>query len=126
MDTVYQNIADNLLTYLVGAVALIIIAFALRHWRALGAWIKAKKAAAEADTKQKLQALLWSKALEAYLYAETAFAELEGSEKMNKALQYVSDKLALLGISFSPEEIRAAIEKAWYEYEGEEKKKSKL
>lgn len=122
MDAVYQNIAENLLTYLVAAVALIVIAFALRHWRVLGVWIKAKKTAAEAKSRQKLQALLWAKALEAYLYAETAFAELSGSDKMTKALQYVSDKLQLLGISFSVEEIRAAIEKAWFEYEGKEKK----
>lgn len=122
MDAVYQNITDHLLTYLISGLALIVIAFVLRHWRALGGWIKAKKGTAEADQQNKLQALLWGKALEAYIYAETAFWELEGSDKMTKALQYVSDKLQLLGISFSAEEIRAAIEKAWFEYEGKDKK----
>jgi len=34
----------------------------------------------------------------------------------------VSSKLALLGITFTTEEIRAAIEKAWLEYEGKDKK----
>ncbi|NOU83844.1 hypothetical protein GC101_33875 [Paenibacillus sp. LMG 31459] len=122
MDTVFQNVAENLLAYMVTAVSLVLIAFLLRHWRALGGWIKAKKGAAEAEQQNKLQALLWAKALEAYIYAESAFVELEGSDKLTKALWYVSDKLKQLGISFSAEEIRAAIEKAWYEYEGKDKK----
>lgn len=122
MDTVYQNITDNLLSYVVTAVALVVIAFVLRYWRAFGAWLNARKAAAEAEEKNKLQALLWAKAVEAYAYAETVFAELEGADKLSEALQYLSSKLTLLDISFSAEEIRAAIEKAWMEYEGKDKK----
>lgn len=121
MDTVYQNIADNLLSYVVTAVALVIIAFVLRYWRAFGAWLRAKRAAAQADEKNKLQALLWAKAVEAYVYAETAFKDLDGAGKLNEALRFVEDKLTQLGISFTAEEIRAAIEKAWIEYEGKDK-----
>lgn len=120
-ETVINNILANLLQYVFSAIALIVIVFVAKHWKALGAWIKAKKAAAEADANEKLQALLWAKALEAYVYAETVFAELDGTGKLNEALEYLSGKLKLLGISFSAEELRAAIEKAWYEYEGQYK-----
>ncbi|MNB86274.1 Phage holin protein [compost metagenome] len=121
MDAVYQNIIENLLSYVVTAVALIVIAFVLRYWRAFGSWLNVRKSAAEADEKNKLQALLWAKAVEAYAYAETAFVDLDGADKLNEALHYVSSKLAQLGISYSTEEMRAAIEKAWLEYEGIDK-----
>lgn len=93
MDAVYQNIVDNLLSYVLTAVALVVIAFVLRYWRMFGTWLNARKAAAEADEKNKLQALLWAKAVEAYAYAETAFVELDGADKLNEALHYVSSKL---------------------------------
>ncbi|MNW23083.1 hypothetical protein D3C71_2249690 [compost metagenome] len=51
-----------------------------------GTWLNARKAAAEDDEKNKLQALLWAKAVEAYAYAETAFVELDGADKLNEAL----------------------------------------
>lgn len=126
MDTVYQNITGNLLSYVVTAVALVVIAFVLRYWRAFGAWLNSKKAAADADEKNKLQALLWAKAVEAYVYAETAFVELDGAGKLDEALWYVESKLALLGISFTAEEIRAAIERAWLEYEGKDRKNTTI
>ncbi|MGZ4123083.1 MAG: phage holin, LLH family [Tumebacillaceae bacterium] len=53
--------------------------------------------------------------VEAFHYAERAFAGWDGQAKLNEAVKYVLDRAHVLGIDVSYPEIRAVIEKAWSE-----------
>lgn len=52
-------------------------------------------------------------AAEAFAFAETAYAGAGGANKLAAAEKYVSDKLQVIGISMSPEEIQSTIHAAW-------------
>lgn len=70
----------------------------------------------EANTSVKQREIIYQIASEAFSHAEAIYKEQNGKAKMNQAFIYASDKLGQTGIAVSPEEIRAAIEKACLEY----------
>lgn len=53
---------------------------------------------------------------EAVAYAATVFKEQNGEQRLESALTYVNTRLKPLGISFTAEELRGAVEKAYAEY----------
>lgn len=59
--------------------------------------------------------------VEAFHYAERAYAALDGPAKLNEAVKYVLDRAGSLGLDISYPEIRAVIEKAWTEANVEKK-----
>ncbi|MFD1136721.1 phage holin [Paenibacillus urinalis] len=58
---------------------------------------------------------------EAFAFAETMFTNEASQDKLNRAYDYASAKLKNLGITLTPEEITAAIEKACLEYNTKKK-----
>ncbi|MBE3555564.1 MAG: hypothetical protein IMW91_00570 [Firmicutes bacterium] len=62
---------------------------------------------------QSAQSLINEIADEAYAFAEQVYGDLNGSEKLSHAMNYAIGKLNRLGLSITPEELRAAIERAW-------------
>lgn len=111
---VISNVVLSVLAIVIAAAGL----FLLRQWKALGAWINARKTAAEAQGAESLQNTLWSVAQEAYAKAEITAAELAGSDKMAVALDYAVKKLNHMGATFHTDEIRAKIHEAWLKLEG--------
>ena len=76
-----------------------------------------KKAEAyfEAKTTTEQRQTLTLLGREAFAFAETVYRELNGPDKLAKAVQYAEGKAAAAGIKVTFEEIRAAIEAAWLE-----------
>lgn len=52
---------------------------------------------------------------EAFHYAEQVFSHYDGPAKLNEAIQYVLERAESQGITVNYAEIRAVIEKAWWE-----------
>lgn len=109
----FQPVISNVVLSVLAIVIAVAGLFLLKQWKALGAWINARKTSAEAQGAESLQNTLGSVAQEAYAKAETTAAELAGSEKMAVALDYAVKKLNSLGASFHTDEIRAKIHEAW-------------
>lgn len=59
---------------------------------------------------------------EAYAFAETTYRELNGAEKMSAALDYFERRAREKGIPFDAAQAKQAIEQAWLEVEGAQKK----
>lgn len=72
--------------------------------------------AAHTDAKQA--ELLHLLAREAYAFAETAYRDLAGHEKLSHALDYLEQQAKAKGIPFDADAAKTAIEKAWLETEG--------
>ena len=112
-----NEIIQSTVTTVLKSVACLLLAllfwFLLKEWRQLGAWITARKAAAEAKSAESIQNALWSVAQEAYAKAEATLGELAGSDKMDMALNYAVKRLRALGITVTADEIRAKIQEAW-------------
>lgn len=106
---IISNVVLSILAIVIAAAGL----FLLKQWKDLGAWINARKVAAEAQGVESIQNALWSVAQEAYAKAETTATELAGNEKMSVALDYAVKKLRQLGISVHTDEVRAKIHEAW-------------
>ncbi|WP_211749935.1 phage holin [Paenibacillus sp. Marseille-Q4541] len=101
-----QPFISSIVVAIVGLLATIVI----------GAVNKLKKKASDyfdANLSVKQRELLHKVASEAFAYAETLYGQYDGEKKMEHAYAYVSDKLGDAGMSITPQEIRAAIEKAW-------------
>lgn len=101
-----QPYISSIVVAIIGLLATVII----------GAVNKLKKKASDyfdANLSVKQRELLHKVASEAFAYAETMYKEYNGDDKMKEAYSYVSEKLGDAGLSISPQEIRAAIEKAW-------------
>ncbi|GAX88777.1 phage holin, LLH family [Effusibacillus lacus] len=64
------------------------------------------------------QEMLELLAREAYAFAETAYTQLKGHEKLSHALDYLEAQARLKGIPFDAARAKIAIEKAWLEIEG--------
>ncbi|MEK5060465.1 hypothetical protein BK126_04360 [Paenibacillus sp. FSL H7-0326] len=109
----FQPVVTNVVLSVLAVVIAAIGLFIVRQWRALGAWINAKKAAAEAQGMESIQNALWSVAQEAYAKAESSAADLAGNEKMSVALDYAVKKLNQIGISVHTDEVKAKIHEAW-------------
>lgn len=113
MNEIIQSTVTNVLVTVVCLLAVMLFVFLVKEWRQLGAWIAARKAAAEAKSAESIQNALWSVAQEAYAKAEVALGELAGSDKMDLALNYAVKRLRALGIVVNADEIRAKIQEAW-------------
>ncbi|MFJ2042264.1 hypothetical protein ACIOBL_01605 [Paenibacillus taichungensis] len=113
MNEFIQSTVTNVLVTVACLLAVMLFVFLLKEWRQLGAWITARKAAAEAKSAESIQNALWSVAQEAYAKAEAALGELAGSDKMDLALNYAVKRLRALGIVVNVDEIRAKIQEAW-------------
>lgn len=112
MQTIIDS-AQPYITAIVLAVVGLLAAVALRTIALLQA-----KGIAWLDGKLNVQQreLLHKIASEGFAYAQTVYKELGGEEKLQQALAYASDQLAARGIEAAPEEIRAAVEKAYLAY----------
>lgn len=53
---------------------------------------------------------------EAVAYVGTVFKDQDGQKRLESALTYVNTRLKPLGISFTVEELRGSVEKAYAEY----------
>lgn len=113
MNEVIQSVVTNALISVACLLAVMLFVFLLKEWRQLGAWIAARKAAAEAKAAESIQNALWSVAQEAYAKAEEALGKLAGSDKMDLAINYAVKRLRSLGIIVSADVIRAKIQEAW-------------
>ncbi|KAA8750081.1 hypothetical protein [Paenibacillus sp. UASWS1643] len=113
MNEIIQSVVTNALISIACLLAVLLFVFLLKEWRQLGAWITARKAAAEAKSAESIQNALWSVAQEAYAKAEAALGELAGSDKMDLAINYAVKRLRALGITVSADVIRAKIQEAW-------------
>lgn len=113
MNEIIQSTVTTVLISIACLLVALLFWFLLKEWRQLGAWIAARKAAAEAKSAESIQNTLWSVAQEAYAKAEHALGELAGSEKMDVALNYAVKRLRALGIVVNADEIRAKIQEAW-------------
>lgn len=70
----------------------------------------------EAHTTEKQRQTLHRFAQEAFSFAETVYASNNGPSKLAAATAYLSSRLKEKGITFTPDEIRASIEKACLDY----------
>ncbi|OMF17263.1 hypothetical protein BK131_04680 [Paenibacillus amylolyticus] len=113
MNEIIQSTVTNVLIFVACMLAVMLFVFLVKEWRQLGAWIAARKAAAEAKSAESIQNALWSVAQEAYAKAEAALGELAGPDKMDIALNYAVKRLRALGIVVNADEIRAKIQEAW-------------
>lgn len=83
------------------------------------AWLAGLKQKAEAYLESKTTAeqrktlVLLGK--EAFSFAETAYKDLGGADKLEQAKKYLEEKAAVVGIKLTAEEVKAAIEAAWLE-----------
>ncbi|MFD2329102.1 phage holin [Cohnella sp. GCM10020058] len=105
LDTLLTTLTDHLLELILA----VLVAYAVSLRMRFLAWLNARTTAAQRETLHKL-------AEEAAALAESIFGGGSGTDKLDAALQYVSDKAAALGIQASPESIRAVIEKAVLDY----------
>jgi hypothetical protein len=70
----------------------------------------------QAHTTAKQRDILHQVAGEAYAYAKAVYVEHDGAGKLAAAMAYLSSRLKARGITFTPDEMRAAIEKARLAY----------
>lgn len=84
-------------------------------------WLKELKVKATTYFEQRTTAgqrkLLILLGQEAFCFAEAAYKELQGPQKMEKAIGYLENRIKALGLTITPEELRAVIEKAWLDNE---------
>lgn len=71
-------------------------------------WIDSKTSNSERDLLHKVAA-------EAFAQAEALYLHLSGPARLQQAIAYASATLEQRGVQISPEEISAAINKAWLE-----------
>lgn len=112
MDEVYAVMINNLVLTLVATIVLALIVFLLTQWRRLTSYIDQKKRESEAKGADSFQSTLWSVAQEAYVFAETKGKGIWES-KSHQAFEYASQKMKLLGLNVTPEQLEAKIQEAW-------------
>ena len=82
-------------------------------------WVSDLKKRAEdylaAKTTKEQRQTLEILGREGFAFAETVYKELKGPEKLAEAIKYAGDKAAKVGLPFTFEELRAAVERAWRE-----------
>ncbi|MGR6764441.1 phage holin, LLH family [Paenibacillus sp. T2-29] len=77
----------------------------------------------DARTTESQRVLLHKLAEEGFSLAKTAYKEADGSKKLQEALSYVTGQLEQKGITLTPVEVQAAIEKAYLDYKAKTKQK---
>lgn len=106
-ELINQYIADIILA-VIGVLAVL-----ARFW--LNELKKKAEAYFESRATVEQRKILSLLGKEAFSFAETVYRELDGPEKLARAIEYVEEKAAALGIRVPAEEIRAAVEAAWLE-----------
>lgn len=85
-------------------------------------WGKRLKKYMELHMSAKQVETFQSLAAEAYAFTESAYKNLGGHEKLAHALDYLEGKAREKGIPFEAGSAMGAIQKAWQEYEGKQKR----
>jgi hypothetical protein len=67
-------------------------------------------------------AVIEAVAHEAYSFAESMYANLDGPKKMNQAITYVTKRLPGYGIELGTDAIYGAVQSAWQKVEGQQKR----
>ncbi|MFC3802734.1 phage holin [Cohnella sp. GCM10012308] len=101
-----------LANHLLELIFAVLVAYAVSLRNRFTAWLNARTTAAQRETLHKL-------ATEAAALAESMMGGGAGALKLDKAIKYVSDRAATLGIKVSEQSIRAAIEKAVLDYKAQ-------
>ncbi|XEC92497.1 phage holin [Paenibacillus tarimensis] len=108
-----QNLTQPYISAIVQALFGILAIFVLIGLKATAkkvhVWLDAHTTAAQRNILHML-------AKEGFAFSETMFGQLNGEEKLQKAMNYVTQMLQARGIQISGDEIRAAIEKAVLAY----------
>lgn len=110
-DLIMQAVSDVLTAVFLAALGLI-VRLALLEWRKvqprLDEWLEKQ---VDASTRE----LLARVGREAFVFAETAYRQLSGPERLQYALEYATRVLNQYGVKVTPEEISAAIHSSWLE-----------
>lgn len=112
MDTLVEAAQPYVVTIITSVLG-VVTTFVLIGVRSLQA--KGEKLI-EARTTATQREQLHKIAAEAFAFAQTLYKDYKGPEKLDQAISYASRQLADKRIDMSPEEIRAAIEKAYLDY----------
>jgi hypothetical protein len=59
---------------------------------------------------------------EAYSFAESMYANMDGAKKMSQAMNYVTKRLPGYGIELGTDAIYGAVQSAWQKVEGQQKR----
>lgn len=110
MHDFLQPYLSDVVNALVGLAVASIIALVARFRVSLVSYITT-------HTNASQRSILHVVSSEAVAYAATVFKEQNGDQKLESALTYVNTRLKPLGISFSVEELRGAVEKAYSDYQ---------
>ncbi|HEY2492171.1 MAG TPA: phage holin, LLH family [Paenibacillus sp.] len=94
---------------IVGVVATVILRAVAFLQQKANSWFDAKLSVSQRELLHKI-------AYEGFAYAQTVYKDLGGEDKLQQALVYASNQLEARGIKVAPEEIRAAVEKAYLAY----------
>jgi hypothetical protein len=113
---------DILTSYLVQGLTILLQIAALFLFYGLVMLKKKAEAYFAAHLDAKQLELLHTIGREAYAFAETTYRELNGAEKLSAAMDFFEKRAREKGIPFDAESARLAIEKAWLEVEGVQKK----
>lgn len=109
----FDNLITQIVISLIGVLAFALIYITILLAPKLKLWIDAKAATGKNE-------IVWYWAQQGYAYAEKKSAELgtlSGSDKAMIAYDWVSDRLATIGIKVTADQIKGAIQLAWHKLE---------
>ena len=104
-----QQQLTPIIAAVIGLLTTVVLAMLALVQRKINVWLVSK-------TSNSDRELLYKMASEAFAIAENAFNSQAGKAKMNFAYSYTSDLISKIGVKFSDDEIKAAIEKAVLDY----------
>lgn len=107
-----QPYIDTIVTALVGLLVTFLLAGISAIRKKVEVWFEARTTDQQRETLHKI-------AQEAYAFVEAQFKGSGAERKLEEAKGYLLQRLNALGISLAEDEIRAAIEKAWLEFQGD-------
>lgn len=113
---------DVLTSYLVQGLTILVQIAALFLFYLLVELKKKVEAYFAAHLDAKQSEILHTIGREAYAFAETTYRELNGAEKLSAAMDYFERRAREKGIPFDADQAKQAIEQAWLEVEGAQKK----
>ncbi|MEK5089027.1 phage holin [Paenibacillus sp. FSL M8-0228] len=119
MQTIIETVqpyVSTIATAILGVLTAIVIAGLNTIKVKANTWIDAR-------TTESQRVLLHKLAEEGFSLAKTAYKEADGPKKLQEALSYVTGQLEQKGITLTPVEVQAAIEKAYLDYKAKTKQK---
>ncbi|MDN4085985.1 phage holin [Paenibacillus polymyxa] len=117
MQTIIETVqpyVSTIATAILGVLTAIVIAGLNTIKVKANTWIDAR-------TTESQRVLLHKLAEEGFSLAKTAYKEADGPKKLQEALSYVTGQLEQKGITLTPVEVQAAIEKAYLDYKAKQK-----